>query len=444
MYDEALAPLTEVVKHDRSSETATVLLRDLVNLGRVRRERGEWEEARAIGDEARTLAESTGSPVDRAYASNYVGHLFRAMGRPEEALEMFAEAAAVATEAHLPLRRNFNILAMASIQLEIGQTDESLAAYEEGVHLARRASRADNLAQALTLQADALMTTGRPDDAAPAYEEAVEILSRLAIDGSLSETLGHLANAYEASGRTNDASATWRRVKDVRVKMGDPSGALEAAEHEVRLFTGDTRDTEEALALKALLEAALDMADGLEDATAQARIRNSLAILAWRGGDLESAGSQYEAAAECLRGCDERDGLGAILNGWGAVLAELGHHTDARSVLQDALKANGLEEESAREADSMAALGASFRASADLTQAYDWYQQCLEKRRVAGDRAGEGWALYRLAELSTEADASSRAGEFAAEALTIAQEIEDTELETLCRQTDVRGPAHPA
>jgi len=70
--------------------------------------------------------------------------------------------------------------------------------------------------------------------------------------------------------------------------------------------------------------------------------------------------------------------------------------------------------------------------SGDLTQAYEWYQQCLDKRRVAEDRAGEGWALHRLAELSVEAEAPERAEAFAAAALTIAQEIHDTELEALC------------
>jgi len=108
-------------------------------------------------------------------------------------------------------------------------------------------------------------------------------------------------------------------------------------------------------------------------------------------------------------------------------------------VLREALEANQAVEDVAREADSLAALGASFRASDDLTRAYDWYDQCLEKRRKANDRAGEGWALHRLAELSVEAEAPERAEAFAAEALTIAREVHDAELEALCG-TDPEGP----
>ena len=432
MYDEAVAPLTEVVEHDRLGTHSEVLLRDLINLGRVRREQGDWDEAQTIGDEVRALAESTANPMSRQYAYNYMGHLFRAMGRSEEALEAFAQSIATTTEAHLHVSQSFNLLAIAAIHLEIGQTEESLAAYEECIRLSRHASRPDNLAHALSLQADAFMTTGRADDAVPVYEEAVAILSQLATDGTLSETMGKLAKACEAAGRT-DAPAAWRRVKEMRVTLDDRGGALEAAEHEARLQAGNA-DT-----ARQLQEAALDMATALGDAAAEARIRNDLAILAWRGGDLEGASSQYEAAAKRLRSDDERDGLGVVLNGWGAVLAKLGRHADAQSVLLEALEANQRVEDVAREADSLAALGASFRASDDLTRAYDWYDQCLEKRRAANDRAGEGWALHRLAELSVEAEAPERAEAFAAEALTIAREIHDTELEALCG-ADPKGP----
>ncbi|MCH7565130.1 MAG: tetratricopeptide repeat protein, partial [Gemmatimonadetes bacterium] len=434
LYAEAVAPLTEVVEHDRLTAPPKVLLRDLVNLGRVRRELGDWDEAQAIGDEVRALAESTMSPADQELTSDYMGHLLRTMGRPQEAIKAFAESAVVASESQMPLQHSFHFLAMAAIHLEIGQTDQSLAAYEEAILLSRRASRADNLAHALILQADSLMTIGRAADAVPSYEEAVAILRRLATDGTLSAAMGKVAQAYEAASQT-DAAAAWRKAKEVRLALDDQSGALEAAEHEARLHAGDA-DT-----VRELQEAALDLATRLGDGAAEARIRNSLAILAWRGGDLEAACSQYEATAECLRSGDEPDGLGVVLNGWGAVLTKLDRHAEAQSVLLEALEANRAVENVAREADSLAALGASFKASHDLTQAYDWYQECLDKRRAAKDRAGEAWALHRLAELSVEAEAPERAVTFAAEAFTIAREIHDTELEARCAPVNPTGRA---
>ncbi len=424
-YDDALGPLTEVVEYDREHTDVTVLLRDLVNLGRVKRERGEWAEAQTIGEEARRLAEKSTNPVDQVYASNYMGHLLRTMGRPREALDAFREGIQVATGAHLPIRHTFNLLATAALHMELGEIDESIEAYHGAISLARRAGRADNLAHALTLQGDALMTLGRADAAVPSYDEAVDILSKLGRDRTLAGAMRKQAKAYEAAGHPA-AETAWSEVKAIHVALEDGPAALEAAEHQARLYAGDPAGARD------MLWSALGMAIELEDVEAEARLRNSLAILAWNAGDLEDAAVQYRAAIDCIEKSGDREGLGVVLNGLGAVLTRQSGYEEAEEVLTRALEANRAAANPSREADTLSALGALSRATGDAVRAYDWYQDCLERRRAAGDRAGEGWALHRLAELSAEAEAADRAHGFASEALAIAQEIEDTTLEKLC------------
>ena len=424
-YAEARALLTEVVEYDRQSAPVTLLLRDLLNLGRVLRELGQWDRALDIGKEAQELAEATDNPVDLHYASNYMGHLLRTMGRPEEALVEFQKGNAIGTAHHLHVRQTFTVLAIAALHMELGHPDESFAAYGDAIRMARRAGRADNLAHALTLQGDALMTLATRAGAVASYEEAVSILRGLGTVPALAETLGKLAAAYEAGGRA-EASTTWGEVKDLRLKIGDKPGALEAAEHEAGLKPGP--------AARALHEAALELATELDDTAAVGRTLNAMALLAWRRGDLAEAERKYEDAADRLRGRGDPASLGVVLNGLGAVLTRADRYDQAREALLEALEANREASETLREADSLAALGAATRRAGDLTRAYDWYHQCLERRRAADDRAGEGWALHRLAELSREAGAPDRAGAFGAAALTIARETQDDELEALCTQ----------
>ena len=426
-WAEAQVILTKVVEHDREGAPARMLLRDLLNLGRVLREQGQMDRARAIGDEAQDLAESTNNIVDLNYASNYIGHLLKTMGRPEEALEEFERANALAAAHTLPLRQTFNLLAIAALRMELGQRDEAFAAYGDAVRLARRSGRADNLAHALTLQGDALMTIGTLAGAIVSYEEAVSILRRLGTARSLVETLTNLARAYEAEAR-GEAAETWREVKDLRAELGDNRGVLEASEHEAALFRGDS------VTSRALHEAVLTLAVEAGATPAVARTLNRIALQAWREGDLAEAERQYRAAATHLRGGDDPASFGVVLNGLGAVLAGTDQPDAARETLIEALEANREAGEIGQEADSLAALGAASKRAGDLTRAYDWYQQCLEKRRDAVDRAGEGWALHRLAELAEEAGTPDRASALAAAALTIAKEIEDVELEALCKQ----------
>ena len=76
-------------------------------------------------------------------------------------------------------------------------------------------------------------------------------------------------------------------------------------------------------------------------------------------------------------------------------------------------------------------LGAAARVAGDLTGSGVWYQHCVERRREFGDRAGEGWALQRLSEVSREAGEQQKADAFSIAALAIGREIGDKELESL-------------
>jgi tetratricopeptide (TPR) repeat protein len=344
------------------------------------------------------------------------------MGRGPEAIEWFNEGSRIAEEAHLPVRQSFNLLATGALYVEQGQIDEALAAYEEAILLSRRANRADNLANGLTLLGDVLITLGRPADATPRYEEAVTILEGIGQRPRLSEAMGKLARAREAAGLP-DAAGTWREVWELRAELGDRAGMLEAAERQAALFRGPTERARE------LNRSLLHQAEELGDRASAARTRNRLATLAWREEEFEEARREYEAALELLEDQEDPEGLGVVLNGLGATLTRLGRREEAIEVLERALKVNRLADVPTREADSMAALGAAHRAAGNLTRAYDWYQQCAEKRADAGDRPGEGWALLRLSELSREAGAEERARALAGEALSIAREVGDGELE---------------
>ena len=423
-YAQALPALEEVVVHDRAYASPTVLLRDLVNLGRVLREAGDFERARAIGEEILTLAEETGSPVDIVYALNYRGHLLRAMGRPQEALRAFEDGSRRFESVHLPVRFSFHLLAKAALHLELGQVDASIETYEQSVELARRAGRADNLANALTLYGDALYALGRSHEAVSHFREAATIFRGLGIDAGLAGALGKLAMAAEASGEPTAADC-WADVREIAEALGSRAELLEAAEREARLRTHDPE------ACEALLELALETARAMEDRVAERRVLNSLALLAWRQRRLEVAATRFESASRCPGASEDPAVLGVIANGWGATLAELERYEEARNVLLRARDANRAAGDADREADSESALGGVSRSTGDLARAFDHYEACRELRRSVGDRAGEAWALYRLAGVAGMAGSEDRATDLYDAALEAARESGETQLEAL-------------
>jgi Tfp pilus assembly protein PilF len=176
----------------------------------------------------------------------------------------------------------------------------------------------------------------------------------------------------------------------------------------------------------------LALATDLGNFEAEARIRNSLAVSAWKKGELDDAEREYATAAAQLRRTEKRRGIGAVLNGHGAVLTRLGRYDEAEAVLEEACSVNEAAGDVERRADSFAALGALAREQNNLTRAFDLYQSCLEHRRLAVDRIGEGWALHRLAEISALAGSPDRASTFSAAASTIAGETRDSPLAQAC------------
>jgi serine/threonine protein kinase/tetratricopeptide (TPR) repeat protein len=427
-YREAVPWLEKAVNHAREHDDNSRLVVDLHNLGRALRRQEKWARAMAIGDEALALANETGNPVDQSYAYNYKGHLLRAMGRTDDAIEAFEEGGRLAREARIPAREAFNTLGAAALYLEQGQLDKGLATYEESVQLARRANRTDQLAQSLVLFGEAFVSCGRPEEAIPHFEEAVSVLRRMGIESPLASALAGLANAQQRA-EIPEAEATWRLALELQERLGDRVGAMAALERLAGLRRASDRSEAHWLYRRSLA-----IATELKDKETEARIRNSLAVFAWQGGELDEAEKQYRKAAALLRAEQDKDELGVVLNGLGAVLTKQNQAGEALKILREALDANREFGQDGAEADSLSALGAAARAAGDLNDASSWYQQCVERRREIGDRAGEGWALQRLSEVSREAGEAQQADAFAAAALAVGREIGDKSLESLASE----------
>jgi serine/threonine protein kinase/tetratricopeptide (TPR) repeat protein len=427
-YGAAVPWLEQAIDHARDSGDTSRLIVDLLNLGRALRRLDESDRAMTIGNEALKLAKETGNPVDQSYAYNYMGHLLRAIDRPDEAIDAFEKGARLCHEAGIPVREGFSRIGAAAIYLEQGRLEEGIAAYQESVQLARRANRADHLAQSLVLLSEALVNCGKSDEAIPHLEEAVGVLRRIGLEEQLVSALAKLANTQQHLGHT-DAEDTWRQVAELQERLGDRHGTMLALERLASLRRAADRSESHWL-----FRRALSLATELHDSETEARIRNSLALLAWQSGEIEEAEKQYGKAASLLRANQDKQELGVVLNGLGAILTQQGRAAEALSVLQEALASNRENGRDGPEGDSLSALGAAARVAGDLAGSSQWYQHCVEKRRQLGDRAGEGWALQRLSEVSEAAGQHQQASAFSAAALAIGRETGDKELESLASE----------
>ena len=423
-YELARPYLEALVEISRKGDDPSELLRDLLNLGRVLRETGELDAAFEIAEEAKTLSRASTHQGDLTYLNNYLGHLYKMMGRSDEALSAFAEATRLTKEAHMPVRHAFNLFGTGTMQLEMGMVEEAFAAYELAVSLVRH-NRTDMAAHGLSLIGDGHMSLGDPEAAIPHYRESAELLRGLENPRQLAHAVENLAKALESTGDP-EAVDRWTEARTHHEAAGNPRGVLTCLEHEAGLVGAQPGRCE------ALLHRAIETASQLGDVESEARSWNRLGLQAWRDGRLAEAEEHLRAGDRILRTGDHAAELGVVLNGLGVVLTAAGRLDEAIAALTEAESLHAQADNEERRADSLSALGAAYRELGDLTRAYDVYQQCLDARRAVGDRAGEGWAAYRLAQVSESAGATERAEAFRRQAVSVAREIGDRSLEDNC------------
>jgi tetratricopeptide (TPR) repeat protein len=170
----------------------------------------------------------------------------------------------------------------------------------------------------------------------------------------------------------------------------------------------------------------------MPDPVAEARIRNSLGIVAWAHGDFERALAEYGRALTVLRGLENAPGIGLVLNSIGVTLVKQHRYEEAEHVLREALEVHRTAHDALLEAHAQTALGEIAEMRGDLALARQCYQLSLGLRQSAGDASGTGWMLHRIARVAARAGESDEAGELTEGALRIAAECGDAELRAAC------------
>jgi class 3 adenylate cyclase/tetratricopeptide (TPR) repeat protein len=392
-HAEALAMIDEALELDRRRGDTEGVVGDLASKGAVLKGLGDLEAARLVLVEAyelseRELAADTGLPggLKLPYILHNLANVYREMGDSERALAMLRQSMEIGESKHLPIQVSYHGTAIAHILLQQGKLEESVEAYRMSVDAARRARFTPGLSQALVALGEVLVGLGRPEEALPRLQEARAYFTQLR------DAPGEL-RAVEAIARARGRAA---------------EGAAEAYG--------------EALAL----------AIAVPDAEAEARMRNSLGIIAWNRKDYDGALRHYTRALPILRRLGDAAALGLVLNSIGVTLVRLGRHDEAGPVLLEALGVHQRAGKALLESHAETALGEIAELRGDPAAARGRYERSLDLRREAGDTSGAGWTMHRLARLEAVNGSMERAAELMEGARALAVQCGDDELLAAC------------
>ncbi len=173
----------------------------------------------------------------------------------------------------------------------------------------------------------------------------------------------------------------------------------------------------------ALYQEGLQLAQQLNDAHGDARLRAALGTLLRKRGELADATHYLDQAQQRFEELNDRAGIGQVLHERGTVATQQGDLTKARAFYQESLEIRRELEEEKLIGNLLSNLGIIARMTGDPERANALYNEALTLRREIGDRWGIAASLNNLGVLKRQLGEYAAARAVLEESLGIWREI---------------------
>ena len=397
-YADAVTSIERALALDEELGETAAAAGDVASLGNVLRKMGRQHDALEALERALERLTPQEDTMKWCSVMTVISAAHRDLGDQETALRYLLRVRDVSLDRRVPVMASFCLPAIAHIQLQQGEVDAALCTYREAVEQSRRARHADGLAQSLRALGETLFGLQRYSESVPCLREAAAIFARLEDRETETVLWQRAATALErCDGALDDAEQLWELVRDRREDAGDSMGEALALEGIARCARQRGMRNVAIAHYEHALARAVVAADGAREIS----LRNTLGLLRWEDGLYGEALRQYEAALRLCRELEDRIHEGLILNSVGATLLKLRRHDEARTALEEGIRANARSGERLLEAHGHALLGDVLVAAGRPRDAGLAYERALALRLALGDRRGEELIRERLSRILT-------------------------------------------
>lgn len=267
-----------------------------------------------------------------------------------------------------------------------------------------------------------LLEAGEVGAATAAFEGLLERLGA-APDYGRAVVLGQLGRCLHLSGRVDAASARLREALEITGALA-PGAGVKALRGSLWSELGNAlRATGRCNDARHAYEAALALADAVQDARAQGVDLGHLGALALAEGRPQEARARYAQAVMRFAQAGEPVLEALTRHRLGAVLEHLGQAAEAEGHYREAARLGESRGDLAAAADGWSALGQLNERAGDARAAEGAYRQAVEAGLKRGDPASTSRDLARLAALlARQPGRVGKARPLAMQALALARE----------------------
>ena len=394
-YDAALHVHREVLQVCRDLGDRQTEGMDLINLGDLLRQLQRYEEALQCLEEALQLLTAIGNLMEIGMCHYNLGNVYRDLGAYETALQHY-------------LKAEDNVVRI-----------DTISTFFNHAHRAP-----------LTSIATTYGKLGNHGEALHYYRKALEISRKIGDRSDVVATLRRVAVTHEILREFPEALGSYQEALQASRDLGDRQEERTILATMAHLYRQQLRDFQAALPC---YQQSLALWEETGEEAGRLALLKGLGATCWNLGRYEEAATAFEQALQIVEAAGDQAEQAAVRSSLGVVSGNLRRYATALIHLQEGLAIARAMADLRAQGYILNTLGNVYYEVGDQLMARDCYHQAVELRRLIRDRPGEGWSCYYLGRAHGEAEELGSAQEYQEQALSLATETGDAELQTRTR-----------
>ncbi|MEH2387763.1 MAG: tetratricopeptide repeat protein [Nostoc sp.] len=327
LYQQSLA-LTEQIGNVQT-KAAT-----LHEMGRLKANTGEIEEAIALYQQSLALNEQIGNVQGKAATLNNLGYLKANSGEIEEAIALYQQSLAITEQIGDVQTKAATLNNLGILKANTGEIEEAIALYQQSLALTEQIGNVQTKAATLNNLGILKANSGEIEEAIALYQQSLALNEQIGNVQGKAATLHELGRLKANSGEIEEAIALYQQSLAITEQIGDVQGKATTL-HQLGILKADRGEIEEAIAL---YQQSLAINEQIGDVQGKAATLHQLGILKANTGEIEEAIALYQQSLAINEQIGNVQGKATTLWWLGHIAEQQGNYNQALDYLQPALE----------------------------------------------------------------------------------------------------------
>nr|MCM0592175.1 tetratricopeptide repeat protein [Gloeotrichia echinulata DEX184] len=302
------------------------------NLGSLKADRGEIEEAIALYQQSLALFEQIGNVQDKAPTLHNLGILKADRGEIEEAIALYQQSLALFEQIGNVQGKAATLHNLGSLKANRGEIEEAIALFQQSLALKEQIGDVKGKAATLHNLGSLKANRGEIEEAIALFQQSLALKEQIGYVQGKAATLHNLGRLKANRGEIEEAIALFQQSLAITEQIGDVQGKA-ATLHELGSLKANRGEMEEAIAL---YQQSLALKKQIGYVQGKAATLHNLGSLKADRGEIEEAIALYQQSLALNEQIGNVQGQAMTLWLLGHIAEQQGNYNQALDYLQPA------------------------------------------------------------------------------------------------------------